>query len=292
MFSIKRAVELTGIPAGTLRAWESRYGVGTSQRTDSGYRVYDQEAISEILRMKSLVAAGWTHPEAAKEVLAKSSGTTGSDPRTMHEPLTAQPDLSQEFLDAARALDEEKLSSILDLVFSRASFESVFDSWLIPTLRTLGNEWVAGRMDIASEHFASNAIMRRLGIALEASSLNVSSQKVIIGTPQGSFHEIGALALSIALRRRGLAVIYLGNNVPAEVWVDAVRRNPGASVVIPVVMESDVAVAQSTVNALAAANNKLIVAVGGANASKVQNATIVLTGGLVDATQQLTSLIH
>lgn len=285
---IRRAVELTELPAGTLRAWESRYGVGASQRTESGYRVYDQEAISEIIRMKTLIAEGWTHPEAAKEVLRRSSG---SAPKTIEDPQEVQPDLSQEFLDAARALDEEKLSSILDLVFSRGSFESVFDTWLMPTLRTLGNEWVAGRMDIASEHFASNAIMRRLGIALEASSLNVSSQKVVIGTPKGSFHEIGALALSIALRRRGLGVIYLGNNVPPEVWVDAVARNPGASVVIPVVMESDVVSAQLTVDALAASNNKSIIAVGGANASKVKNSTIVLSGGLADAAKALTNLI-
>eukprot|EP01037_Dinobryon_pediforme_P001303 gene1303-1319_t len=238
--------------------------------------------------MKNLVAAGWTHPEAAKEILNNSSGSL---PKTTEEPQGAQPDLSQEFLDAARALDEEKLSSILDLVFSRGSFESAVDGWLIPTLRILGNEWVAGRMDIASEHFASSAIMRRLGIALEASSLNLSGQKVIIGTPQGSFHEIGALALSIALRRRGIGVIYLGNNVPAEVWVNAVQRNEGASVVIPVVMESDVPSAQSAVDALAASNSNLIIAVGGANASRIHNATIILSGGLTESTKQLTSLV-
>ena len=326
MYTIKRAVELTGIPAGTLRAWESRYGIGASQRTDSGYRVYSTKAISEILHMKELVAQGWSHLEAAREVQANPVGpahqstvNSASSPTELSaamvpeiesgegelryrgaqsdddhglpiDPTSEAPELAHEFLDSARDLDEEKLSSILDQVFARGSFESVVDNWLIPTLRILGNEWVAGKMDIAAEHFASGAIMRRLGNALESSAINPDGRKVIVGTPHGSFHEMGALSLAIALRRRGVGVIYLGNNVPAQVWVNTAEKNNAIGVVIPVVMKSDIPTAQEAIDTIINTGVKTVIAVGGAQGSQMKNATVVLTGGLADSAKELAQI--
>ena len=45
MHTVKRAAELTGVPAATLRVWERRYGVVTPSRTEGGYRVYDDAAL-------------------------------------------------------------------------------------------------------------------------------------------------------------------------------------------------------------------------------------------------------
>ena len=45
MYTIKRAAEITGVPAATLRAWERRYAIIQPERTDSGYRLYDDESV-------------------------------------------------------------------------------------------------------------------------------------------------------------------------------------------------------------------------------------------------------
>ena len=75
MYTIKRAAELTGVSAATLRAWERRYDVVEPQRTDAGYRLYDDEALARLRTMAELVADGWTASNAAAEAVRRHSGT-------------------------------------------------------------------------------------------------------------------------------------------------------------------------------------------------------------------------
>ena len=68
MYTIKHASRLTGVSEATLRAWERRYGVVTPVRNESGYRLYDQEAMAAISAMRRLVDEGWSPAEAAHAV--------------------------------------------------------------------------------------------------------------------------------------------------------------------------------------------------------------------------------
>ena len=59
---------------------------------------------------------------------------------------------------------------MLDERFSRASFESVVDGWLMPSLVALGEAWADGRVSVAGEHLASYAVQRRLAAAYDAAA--------------------------------------------------------------------------------------------------------------------------
>ncbi|HSW42013.1 MAG TPA: MerR family DNA-binding transcriptional regulator, partial [Patescibacteria group bacterium] len=48
MYTIKQAAALSDLTVPTVRAWERRYGVVHPARTASGYRLYDNEAISRL----------------------------------------------------------------------------------------------------------------------------------------------------------------------------------------------------------------------------------------------------
>ena len=58
----------SGIPAATLRAWERRYGVVTPLRTESRYRLYDDEDLERLRMMARLVRSGTPASLAAKQV--------------------------------------------------------------------------------------------------------------------------------------------------------------------------------------------------------------------------------
>ena len=45
MYTVGRTAELTGVPSGTLRKWEQRYGVVVPQRSAGNYRLYDLSLI-------------------------------------------------------------------------------------------------------------------------------------------------------------------------------------------------------------------------------------------------------
>jgi len=53
--TIAAVARLTGVPAHTLRKWESRHGIGTPQRTPTGRRVYDMSHV-ELLRLVRLLS--------------------------------------------------------------------------------------------------------------------------------------------------------------------------------------------------------------------------------------------
>ena len=53
-YRIQTVAEMTGVPASTLRTWEQRYGFPTPDRTASAYRVYSDDDIREIMRVREL----------------------------------------------------------------------------------------------------------------------------------------------------------------------------------------------------------------------------------------------
>ena len=55
---IQVVVRRTGLTADVLRAWERRYGVVSPKRTPSGYRLYDDQAIATLVRVRELTETG------------------------------------------------------------------------------------------------------------------------------------------------------------------------------------------------------------------------------------------
>jgi DNA-binding transcriptional MerR regulator/methylmalonyl-CoA mutase cobalamin-binding subunit len=291
MYTIKRASERTGVPVATLRAWERRYGIGSPSRSDSGYRLYDAAAIAAISAMQRLIVAGWAPRQASVDILRRQAeGTLSSAPIALiaAEPaVTADGDQTDAFIEAAKHLDEQALTHVLDEAFARGSFEFVVDRWLMPMLRQMGDEWMAGRMDIANEHFASHAIMRRLNAAFESAAQAKTGRLVLVGLPSGSYHEMGALAFATVARRRGMEAVYLGADVPPAAWTTAIGRHDSAAAVVAVMTSKDVAPARHTVESLLSTSPQLVVAIGGPHAHKVKGDALVMPPGIAAAAEAL-----
>lgn len=270
MYTIKRAAELTGLSVATLRAWERRYGIVTPQRTESGYRLYDTEAVHALSVMNALVQEGWTPKLAAEEAERRLAGggevpapvAAGLVREPAAEGTPADPD-REAFVDAAAQLDAVALADLLDLAFSRGSFESVVDGWLMPALRALGDAWAAGRVSVAGEHMASYAVQRRLAAAYEAAGPRALGPRVIIGLPPGARHELGLLAFATAARRVGLSTVYVGADLPAEDWSAAVAANEAVCVVLSAPNGRDLRALRRVVEDLRAAHPGIVIAVGG-----------------------------
>ena len=285
MFTIKAAAELTTVPPTTLRAWERRYGIARAQRTESGYRLYDEEAIEEIRVMQGLLERGWAAKQAAKEVVRQRGlqrlTSTGSLPS------------DNGLLVAARSLDERAMASVLDEGFASGSFEYVIDGWLTPALHRLGTAWRSGDLDISAEHFTSAAIMRRLAAAYEAAGSPSGGPRILVGLPAGGQHEIPSLAFATCLRRLGRNAIYLGGDLPASSWVNAVTAQPPAeAVVMSVTVPSDIPGAIEAMALLRAVRPNLFIAVGGAQAPHVPQPTLLLEGTIPESALRISEFLR
>jgi DNA-binding transcriptional MerR regulator/methylmalonyl-CoA mutase cobalamin-binding subunit len=290
MYNIKQAAARAGVSVPVLRAWERRYGIVHPQRTASGYRQFDDEAVDRVRSMRALIAQGWSPSAAAAAIVAGTAGTLDAErpvdttgraraagasgasgrgisdadadaPRSVMEAPGAQ-DLAERFVAAAADLDPRRIDMVLDDLFARGSFERVASDLLFPALRRLGDAWAAGRVNVAGEHMASAAVLRRLGLALDAASrLEDRDGPVVVGLPPGGRHELGALAFAVACRRAGMAVTYLGADLPVEDWLAAATG--AAAAVIGVVTARDRSSAMEVARRLRAANEHLVIAFGG-----------------------------
>lgn len=224
VYNIKAVSRHTGIPADTLRRWESRYHIITPQRTEGGYRLYSQRDVDTIHWLKSKLADGLSISRAC-EMLKQMGGDPG--------PVTAQASpspapvyseggiqsfdsLRADILDALRAVDEERAAAVLTAALGLYSVEDVCLEVLQPVLVEIGEAWHAGRISVAVEHFASGFVRTRLSNLFHSSHNNLRGPLVLVACAPNELHEIGPMFLAVFLRRAGFRVVYLGQNVPLD----------------------------------------------------------------------------
>lgn len=269
MYTVKRAAELTGISADTLRMWERRYGVVAPTRTQGGYRVYDDLSLRRLAAMKALVDSGWAPRQAALQVLEDAAGGVDEAPPPAARVIGDTAALWR----AGRDLDGPGLDAVLDEAFALGSFEQVVDSWLMPSLHRLGTAWRDGSVGVAGEHFVSSGVQRRLAALFDAAAgRRRPGPSVVVGLARGSHHELGVLAFATALCRAGLHVVYLGADLPPADWVAAVGSGGAAAAVVGVPTPQDVPAVRETLDLLATAHRDVAVYVGGRHQGEVGGA--------------------
>jgi DNA-binding transcriptional MerR regulator len=265
VYTVSRAAELTGVPSGTLRKWEERYGVVVPQRSPGNYRLYDDEAVRRLSVMRSLVDAGWSANEAAKHVVHDAAGAESVFPR----PEVSTTDTGiEDLVGCAVDFDVPRLEAVLVEAFADRDVADAVDDWLLPSMVRLGQAWQRGLVTVAGEHFVSAAVHRRLAQRFQSwPAPPPGGPRVVVGLARGSRHELGVLAFALVLRSRGVAVTYLGGDLPLEAWVGTVPLVAPAAAVLSAPMVEDLPAVREAAEALMPMTSVLL---GGAHQAQVE----------------------
>jgi len=229
IFTIKTVVQETDIAPATLRAWERRYGVLSPGRSEGGYRLYSERDIAILRWLKQQVDAGVAisravalleirHPGGAVE-MAPASPRAGL-PAGARSPVA----ISDDLLDALLAFDEARADALVSEAFAIYPVEQVAEEILTPTLVEVGERWHRGEATVVQEHFATAVLRRRLSVMFHAYDQPATGPLAITGAAPTEWHDVGILLVSLALRRNGWRVIYLGQNVPADQLQQEIRK--------------------------------------------------------------------
>lgn len=200
---MKTVISMTGISRPTLVAWERRYGFLELRRDESGYRVYTQEDIALLRKLKALVDSGLAISEAIRVVQGQSPVSRA--PR-------ARATLLQSLLAFDRAAADVHARELELLPFERA-----LDEAYLPLLREVGDLWHDGDITIAQEHFATGfceeqlmGMFHRLGAGPEGGI------PVACTTLPGDKHQLALLSVAIRLALRGCRVTWLAGELPID----------------------------------------------------------------------------
>ena len=262
-FNLKAVLQDTNLAADTLRAWERRYGMPKPQRTAGGHRLYSQYDIETIKWLMTRQAEGlsisravdlWNEKTASGlDPLAGEPPSTFSPPKAtlaLAPPETNLDSLRAQWIAACLNFSEATAEQILNQAFSIYPVEAVCMDVLQKGLSELGGLWYANEASVQQEHFASGLAMRRLDSLIGGTPAPVRNQTVLVGCPPNEWHTFTPLHLTLLLRRRGLNVIHLGANVPAERFEETVTAVHANLVILAAQTLTTAATLQSTALAL------------------------------------------
>ncbi len=288
----------TGESPHVLRAWEERYGLLHPARTAAGYRLYGPDDERRVRSVIALREQGVSTGQAAATVLAadrlQTHDVPGHDVQESPESHASRAGAAGEMRERLRvamdSYDDEAAHVALDEVLTSLSLEAAIRDVLLPYLHDLGERWAAGETDVATEHFASSVIRRRLSV--QALTWGVGSGPVaVLACPPGELHDIPLLCFGLVLGRAGWRVRYLGQNTPLP-SLAAASRVISADLVVLAGTRPEVFVAHTAALRQLAAS--FTVAIAGAGASEDLAAYIhghLLAGDPVSAAAEAARLL-
>ena len=214
-----QAVEMrTGICTETLRTWERRYGWPRPRRMANGYRAYSEDDVALVLAVKREMERGAPAATAWHQVLA-------GKPRCTPCPSIRSPEwLGNALLAALLEFDTEGALAQLAEAHALYPLEHVLARIIQPVMVTIGAHWKAGEATVAQEHFATELIRDSLALMGRAYRPSHGAETVLVGAGPSEWHDIGALTVSLLLRRGGHHVVYLGQNLAVEGLEQAITR--------------------------------------------------------------------
>jgi methanogenic corrinoid protein MtbC1 len=142
-------------------------------------------------------------------------------------------------LQAIRQLDSAALERALMQARVALSQPMFIEHLIVPLMEAIGELWRDGSLRIVHEHLASTVVRTILGGLSTHAALSASAPKIVVTTPTGQLHEIGALIVASTAESDGWQVVYLGVNLPAEEIATAVQHHGAKVVALSVIYPAD-----------------------------------------------------
>ena len=246
---IQVVVRRTGLSPDLLRVWEKRYAVVTPERSASGRRLYTDADVERLQLLRRATLGGRTIGQIAtlpadqlRELLRRDAeaerdggrptGPAESAPTGRGPAATA---LLGECVKAIERLDAPSLDAVLRRAVVALPAEAFLDELVVPLLDLVGDRWRAGTLRPVHGHLASTVVRRALERVTEAAASPLASRHLLVATPAGQTHELGALLSAATAAAEGWRVTYLGASVPADDIAEAVTEVGARAVALSLV---------------------------------------------------------
>ncbi|MEM9555539.1 MAG: MerR family transcriptional regulator [Acidobacteriota bacterium] len=245
---IRVVARRTGLKADLIRAWERRYAAIEPERTPGGHRFYSDRDIDRLLLLRQATSGGRTIGQvaayndeqlralvtedrqanaaaaarrAAAEVFDDSNGSptedaSGTVPSAPPAPLevTSTPEVER-CLDAVRQLDARALRFVLERSAVELGWSRVLSELVHPLMARIGELWHRGDLREVQEHLASFEIRLFVEDMMRRATPAPHGPRLVVTTPSGQRHEVGALMAAATAALEGWDVTFLGADLPA-----------------------------------------------------------------------------
>jgi len=233
----------TGLSQDVLRAWERRFGLVAPGRSESGRRLYSDADVERLRLLQRVTREGWSIGRIANLPNDELHALLDDRPAAAPAPEERAPAPVDVFLSAALEAVSRYDATALDSHLWRAVVSlapaDFFDRVLTPLLAEIGERWRRGQLQPAGEHIATAVIRRILGRIGDAMETQTGVLRIVVGTPAGQMHDLGALLVAASAAAEGWTVTYVGPDLPAAELAATARRSGARCVALSIVHPGD-----------------------------------------------------
>ena len=213
----------TGLSQDVLRVWERRYQAVEPSRSLDGQRVYSDADIERLRLLRLATTAGRSIRQVAQLATNELARLVGEDEaarqqverRAESAVLASAGEEVERAMELARAVNAPQLESFLRRAAAAYGVPVFLDGLVAPLLRRMSAEWEAGRLTPAQERVATAIVQRVLEGAIHFLAVPYDAPNLLLATPAGEHHVIGAVLAAAAASADGWRVTQLGPDLPA-----------------------------------------------------------------------------
>ncbi len=210
-FTINDMERFSGIKAHTLRTWEHRYDLLKPARGTGNYRLYTLSQLKKILQIALLKRNGFR--------ISFLSVMSDNDLEQKLKQLNDDSDQQQVAINGLiinmYSVDPESFQFLLDELLFTWSINILVEKVLFPFLKITNLLWIGHKR--SEEHLVVTAIRKKLILAIETLNNTVKTKKrVLLFLPDTKQLDLGLLYGNYYLKRRGVQILYMGNDITIQ----------------------------------------------------------------------------
>lgn len=244
----------TGLSPSVLRAWERRYGLVTPSRSEGGQRLYSDADLERLSLLNRATQGGRAISQVAPLEISELEALVSEDEAAarievssrrrqrdggLRGPLLVDHEAVAEAMRAVESLDSDRLEVLLRRAAVEGRATGVIERLFVPLLRQIGDRWQEGTLRPRHEHLATSVLRRVIEWLADAVRPAERIGRIVIGTPVGELHEIGAMLAAVASASEAWEVTFLGSNVPVDDIVGAAHEVEASAVGLSIVNPAD-----------------------------------------------------
>jgi len=219
---IKIAAQRTGLSPHVIRIWERRYEAIKPQRTASKRRLYGETDIDRLILLRRATETGHAIGQIAHledETLHQLIDAECDNDAPATSPATRLETRAHLCIDrcltAIRNLDANAFEDELRRTALLYPHQQLITEIIGPLMQRVGQLWHEGNLCIASEHLATAVIRSFVDGIRSALRVADDAPLLLVATPRGQMHELGALFAATMATTEGWRAVYLGRNIAA-----------------------------------------------------------------------------
>jgi len=223
----KEVARLCRVSDATVKRWEAA-GLLKSERTSGGHRRFRAEEVIRFQREQSL---GLKKSHGDESVVA-AAARRRENKHSHGSPL---------FRSLIAGCEEAATNILIGEYLQGKSLEEIFDDWICPAMRLVGELWLEGKLTISQEHLATrtahNSIYKLRNIL---SVPEMTDELAICCAMEGDFHELPAHLAQMIIENEGWEVLNFGANTPLKCLAKEILQHSPKMVCISATIIADV----------------------------------------------------